>query len=322
MENAKLMKTLFYNGRFNADGKRMRAVIDREVSNGQDRYRLWRKCGVPDHAYPQAENDTHLLYLELHGYLASLGMTEYSLIYESGRLLAIAELYGDMDGREKHMNELRKSEQAYTVEIPKALKIEGETIQRLGREPAHQADCIKKKMDEHISTYLEARENGGQTFPDFIGAAALDELALCRELSAKYRAKCLVEDAARQAEVEEEHRKIREETNRKADEQIQKAVHVLKHGGVLENEMIHLYRADGGYGSYAIVNHLMRLYGVDVPLRTQGWINEKLVSLHVLRGCCNDLRYRAKKGDRCSDKIFDCVNELIKKARSEREAAA
>ncbi len=151
-----------------------------------------------------------------------------------------------MDGREKHMNELRKSEQAYTVEIPKALKIEGETIQRLGREPAHQADCIKKKMDEHISTYLEARENGGQTFPDFIGAAALDELALCRELSAKYRAKCLVEDAARQAEVEEEHRKIREETNRKADEQIQKAVHVLKHGGVLENEMIHLYRADGG----------------------------------------------------------------------------
>lgn len=67
MENAKLMKTLFYNGRFNADGKRMRAVIDREVSNGQDRYRLWRKCGGPDHAYPQAENDTHLLYLELHG---------------------------------------------------------------------------------------------------------------------------------------------------------------------------------------------------------------------------------------------------------------
>ena len=173
-------------------------------------------------------------------------MTEYSLIYESGRLPAIVELYGDMDGREKHLSELRKSEQAYTVEIPKALKIEGETIQRLGREPAHQADCIKKKMDEHISTYLEARENGGQTFPDFIGAAALDELALCRELSAKYRAKCLVEDAARQAEVEEEHRKIREETNRKADEQIQKAVHVLKHGGVLENEMIHLYREDGG----------------------------------------------------------------------------
>ena len=155
MENAKLMKTLFYNGRFNADGKRMRAVIDREVSNGQDRYRLWRKCGGPDHAYPQAENDTHLLYLELHGYLASLGMTEYSLIYESGRLPAIVELYGDMDGREKHLSELRKSEQAYTVEIPKALKIEGETIQRLGREPAHQADCIKKKMDEHISTYLE-----------------------------------------------------------------------------------------------------------------------------------------------------------------------
>ena len=89
-------------------------------------------------------------------------MTEYSLIYESGRLPAIVELYGDMDGREKHLSELRKSEQAYTVEIPKALKIEGETIQRLRREPAHQADCIKKKMDEHISTYLEARETAAR----------------------------------------------------------------------------------------------------------------------------------------------------------------
>ena len=34
----------------------------------------------------------------------------------------------------------------------------------------------------------------------------------------------------------------------------------------------------------------MRLYGVEVPLRTQGWINEKLVSLRVVNGCCNDLR--------------------------------
>ena len=190
--------------------------------------------------------------------------------------VALGEVW--LAGGQSNMELILENAKSGGAEIPKALEIEGETIRRLGNDPACQAAYIKKIMDEHISTYLEARENGGETFPDFIGAAALDELALCRELSAKYRAKKQTDRAARQAAAEAEQKRKREETNRRADEQIQKAVHVLKHGGVLENEMIHLYRADGGYGSYAIVNHLMRLYGVEVPLRTQGWINEKLVS--------------------------------------------
>ena len=43
MDNTKLMQPLFYNGMFNAGGKRMRAVFEREVSNGTDRFRLWRR---------------------------------------------------------------------------------------------------------------------------------------------------------------------------------------------------------------------------------------------------------------------------------------
>ena len=322
MENAKLMRPLFYCNMFNADGKRMRAVFEREVSNGTDAYRLWHGSGIPDRDYPRAENDKHLLYVELHGYLAPLGMTEYDLVNHCGDPLAIVELYGGEEERRAHFDKLHKAEQAYTVEIPKALEIESEAIRRLGSAPEHQADYIKKIVDGHISTYLEAKGNGGETFPDFIGAAALDELDLCRELSAKYRMKKQAERAALQAKAEEEHKRKREETNRKANEQIQKAIHVLKHEGVLENEDIRLYREDGGYGSYAIVNHLMRLYGVEVPLRTQGWINEKLISLRIANGRCSDLRSRTRKGGRCSDKIFDCVNALIEKVCAETEAAA
>ena len=141
-------------------------------------------------------------------------------------------------------------------------------------------------------------------------------------MSVRYRAKRKAEHAAWQAEMEAKQKRHREDTNRKAEQQIRQAVQILRQGGVLENESIRLYRDDGGYGSYAIVNHLMRLYGVEVPLRTQGWINEKLVSLRVVNGRCNDLRYRTKKGGRCSEKIFACVNELIKKVCSEMEAAA
>ena len=322
MDNTKLMQPLFYNGMFNAGGKRMRAVFEREVSNGTDRFRLWRRSGVPDQDHPRAENDKYLLYVELHGYLAPLGMTECDLIDRCGEPLVTVELYGSKEGRRAHFDALRKSEQSHTVEIPRALKIEGEAIRRLGSDPAHQAGYIKGRMDEHISTYLTAKENGGESFPDFIGAAALDELPLCRELSAKYRAKRQAEHEAWKAKAEAERKRKREETNREAEQQIRQAVHVLKYGGVLENERIRLYREDGGFGSYSIVNHLMRLYGVEVPLRTQGWINEKLIRVVVKDRRCSDLRYWSGKGSRCSDKIFDCVNALIEKVCAETGAAA
>ena len=72
MGNAKLMKLLLYKDNFNADGRRMRAVLDREISNGVDTYRLWRSPGVPDQRYPRAENDTHSLYVEIGEYLVPL----------------------------------------------------------------------------------------------------------------------------------------------------------------------------------------------------------------------------------------------------------
>ena len=79
-----------------------------------------------------------------------------------------------------------------------------------------------------------------------------------------------------------------------------------------------MFNADGK----RIVNHLMCLYGVEVPLRTRGWINKKLVSLRTANGCYSDLRCRTRKGGQCLARIFDCVNALTEKACSETEAAA
>ena len=65
MSNARLMKPLFYDGNFNRDGKKMRAVFEREISDGTVSYRLWRSDGKPDIQYPRAENDNYLLYAEI-----------------------------------------------------------------------------------------------------------------------------------------------------------------------------------------------------------------------------------------------------------------
>ena len=46
VSNARLMKPLFYDGNFNRDGKKMRAVFEREISDGTVSYRL-REAGHP-----------------------------------------------------------------------------------------------------------------------------------------------------------------------------------------------------------------------------------------------------------------------------------
>ena len=99
MDTTKLMRPLFYGGNFNAKGRRMQAVFVREVSNGTDSYRLWRRAGKPDLDYPRAENDAYTLFVEIGEYLAPLRMTEYSLIDHCCYLSATEVLYGGKDKR-------------------------------------------------------------------------------------------------------------------------------------------------------------------------------------------------------------------------------
>ena len=98
MENSKLMTPLFYDGMFNREGRRMRAVLEKEISDGTQTYRLWRAAGKPDLDYPRAENDKYILYVEINGYLATLRLTDYILIDNCGFTPAAQKLYG---GKEK-----------------------------------------------------------------------------------------------------------------------------------------------------------------------------------------------------------------------------
>ena len=84
MEPNKMMIPLFYGGMFNREGRRMRAAFVREVSDGTQAYRLWRNAGKQDLQYPRAENDKYILYVEINGYLATLGMTDYALADHCG----------------------------------------------------------------------------------------------------------------------------------------------------------------------------------------------------------------------------------------------
>ena len=309
MEKSKLMTPLFYGDMYNREGHKMRAVLEREISDGTQTYRLWRSAGKPDLDYPSAENDKYILHVEINGYLLPLRMTDWNLINHCGFTPAAEKLYGGKENRGKRFDALRESGGDDAVSA--ALAEERAEIERFGSDPVRQTKYIHSLLTEHIDTYQEAKENGGQTFPDFAGALILDDLARCQELSAVYRAKQEEERAARRAHAEAEEKACCEEQNRAAEQAVSAAIQILRNGGVLENTTVKFYQSRYSASCYSIVNYLMRLYHVDVPLRTQGWIKDKLVNVTILEGRCSQLQYMHAKGSRCSQKIWDCMSSLI-----------
>lgn len=309
MGNASLMTPLFYQGNYNADGKKMRALFLREVSNGTETYRLWRRDGKPDREYPQGEGDAYILYVEQGGYLAPLRMTDYYMVNHCGYHATVAALYGDEDNRGKYFGRLRQS--GGDPAVLEALGREERMIQECGSDPARQASYIKNILDGHVATYRTSKETGGETFPDYIGALVLGELPACVKLSAVYKTRSKIRTQERMAKAEAEDKVYCEEHNRQAQQQVEDALRVIREGGMLNNDTVEFYRNRYDSSACSIILYLMRRYQVNVPLRTQGWINERLANATITDGRCSQVQFRGNKRSKCSSRFFDCMNELI-----------
>lgn len=314
MENARLKKPLFYDGMFNRSGRSMRAAFVKQVSNGTDTYYLWQSAGQPDLSYPRAENDAYILYAEINGYLAPLKMTEYQLVNDCGWLPAMETLYGGNERRQDYLDEVRKDSQPGDGAVIEAVNREAAEVLRHGSEPVRQADYIKAYLNQHVATYREAQENGGETFPDFIGALVLDDLATCQTLSTVYKEnRRLKEDALRKKQRDEEIASV-EKNKAEVEKKVSDAIAILKAGGTLYNDQIQVYRLTADsytVSEYSIFNYLMRRFEVNVPLRTQGWINKSLVCAKIAEGRCTNYQYSKSKRGKGSSIFFDCMSDLI-----------
>lgn len=323
METSKLMTPLFHDGNFNREGRKMRAVFEREISDGTTTYRLWRSAGKPDLDYPRTENDKYILHVEINGYLVPLGMTDCALVDHCGFESAANKLYGGKVYRGKWIDGLRASGGIDAVNA--AVAEERAETERYGADPVRQTGYIREILNDHVGIYLKAKENGGQSFPDFVGALVLNDLAKCVELSTAYKALKREEQRVRVARAEEEDKAFCEKQNTKAEQAVAAALQIIREGGVLENETVKFYRSRYDASAYSIVNYLMRLYQVNVPLRTQGWINDKLSNVTIRDGGCTSLQYFRSKNGRVSQKFFECMDDLIRavmKQASENEEAA
>ena len=288
----------------------MRAALVREVSDGTSTYRLWQGAGKPDVEYPRAQNDAYLLHVEVGDYLAPLRITEFQMIDSCGFPAAVENLYGGKQGRGEYFAELRSKENADDL-VREAISREREEIIRCGEDPARQAAYIKSFLDDKVDTYLRARENDGDSFPDFIGAAVLNDLATCVALSQKHREKRQKKEEERRRKAALEEQQICAEMNAKAESQVSNAIAALQNGGTISNDPVVFYKSRYDRSVTMLINYLLRQYKVPTPIKTQGWINEKLISITVKDGRCADLRYWKAKGGRCSEKVWDCLNALV-----------
>ena len=316
MSDAKLMRPLFYNGTFNRDGHKMRAIHNYAVSDGEYHYRLWTQAGTPDIDYPRNESDRYLLYVEIRGYLAPLGITEYRLAECCGYLPAMQELYDGAENRKAYFDHLQG------MTAGEAVAAEEAAIIRLGKEQSRQANYIRGILNTHLLRYTTSKEHGGETVPDYIGALMADELDHCIQLSKIYRSLKQQEDEIRQAQIAEQDRAYRQSVNTEKEKAVGAALQIIRSGGTLKNDTLCYYKDNGSFIETSLILYLMREYHIDVPLRTQGWIKERLASANIQEDFCGSVTYYRTKKGLCSQKFFDCMRELIAAVHDAKETAA
>lgn len=116
---------------------------------------------------------------------------------------------------------------------------------------------------------------------------------------------------ARRQQQEAEDNAFVAAQNEEAKKTVEEALEIIRKGGDLKNKDVTFYDSRYSHRTTSLVNHLMTQYGIDVPLRTKGWINDRLVIAIVEDGHCKTVRFMRAKGGQCSQKFFECMNALI-----------
>ena len=174
--------------------------------------------------------------------------------------------------------------------------------------------------EKFISGLDSLAENGG-----FIGAIHIElakyikpeNVSKYRIAKAAFHRKRDIEYQQKQREQEENDKKYCEEKNKIVEKKITKTIEQFKHDGEIKNDTVEIYKSRYASSSYSVINHIARMYNVNIPLKVQGWINEHLVAIYIKDGEING--YTHHKGHK-STTIFKYINQLIEAINTEADS--
>ena len=128
--------------------------------------------------------------------------------------------------------------------------------------------------------------------------------------------------------AQEHEKRIAEEAtyvkqkNDEAEAVVQVAIDTIRRGGEVGNDSVEIFKSRYDSTSYSLVNYLCRRYGISVPLRTQGWIAEKLAKFIVKDGKLGTCYYIPKKrNEKASAKYQIYLQQLIDAVLAEKSEA-
>ena len=126
----------------------------------------------------------------------------------------------------------------------------------------------------------------------------------------------------RQAQIAEQDRVYQQSINTEKEKAVGAALQIIRSGGTLRNEPIRYYKDDGTLVETSLILYLMREYHINVPIRTQGWIKERLATANVQEDFCGSVTYYRARKSPCSQKFFDCMRDLILAVHNAKKEAA
>lgn len=298
LSDTNFSKPLFVNGNFNRAGKRSHFAFVEELPTINGSIRLWRHAGEPENEYPETDTDLYYLFVEVGEYLVPLRLTEYTLEKQTGRHSLTMEQFGGDVGAFRSAWMSCKTPEAREAFNAKYNPLE----QEYGQDPARQGAYISDILNARKQAWQAAKEDP-QKFPDCIGAAICGELDKWLEVSAAYKARKEAEER-----VEAEARAAREEAERKEQEAREKSE---------LNAFFEKLRKPGRVEDGAKAVKAADALGVKIPLRTRGFMLEKLAAFIVeADGHVEHIQYYRNGGRAYNGSgVYQTLTELCKAAR-------
>lgn len=294
---SKLMKPLFINGMYNKEGKRIRVNYLKTIGE----YPLWIEAGKPNKDYTKNENDKYYLYVEHNGWIVTMGLTEYDLEQKTGYEQLLKEWYGDYQGREKYFQDnfySGKTYEEYSPLISRQIESEEAFINHAGKNETYQYQYLKNSIDACISRYINARDNNGK-FADFIGALFVGELDQCEKIAMILRKEREEEELKKSKLRQEQKEKEKREQEQAEQKLIKETEKIFITGGTIKNSEVIIKIADK--------------HGIDIPIRTRGWILNNLSEATITEDGSVNYRYlKRSKNAKGSQTVFNVLYNIKK----------
>lgn len=270
-EKTTLLKPLFVNGIFNRAGKKSHFL---PLPRNAD-YNLYLKLDAPDH-------NECTLYVGVGDYVASTKLTFKMFVWNCGLETAMVKLYGEPWPH----NRAHALAAATPDEREALLEKEEKLVLAAGQPSSVQTAHLKAWLDKAVENYRAAVESADagayEKHPDFIGAAYLNDLPRCCDISKVYKERLEQREEAKQAELLDQRRAEMTTLKGETDAAISAAIANLKAGKTISNDPVSVVAEDGlSFQKVPIILCVMDRFGITLPGRTRGWLVENLGTMRL-----------------------------------------